>query len=318
MARSPLLPVAALLALTLAACSSTPPARVNPITRLPPQTLPVPPPGKMPAFGSDEFNRIKDTHPDSPPDVSQVPDAEPKVEPLARYGNKNPYTVLGETYRLLPSARGYTATGTASWYGKKFHGLRTSSGEPYDMYRMSAAHRTLPLPSYVRVTNVANGKSVIVKVNDRGPFHSERIMDLSYAAAHRLDMLKAGTARVKLEAIDPATWPSAQGSHPATSATVVVAAAAPVTALSSTPLPVEADGPPRFFVQVGAFSSPANAGVLQSRLVELVYAPVDIASSGEPAVNRVQVGPFFTREDADKVADIIRSNALGQPIVVAR
>lgn len=316
MARSPLLSVAALLALTLAACSSTPPARVNPITRLPPQTLPVPPPGKMPAFGSDEFNRIKDTFPDAPPDVSQVPDAEPVPTPPSKYGNKNPYTVLGETYRLLPSAKGYTATGTASWYGKKFHGLRTSSGEAYDMYRMSAAHRTLPLPSWVRVTNVANGKSVIVKVNDRGPFHSERIMDLSYAAAHRLDMLKSGTARVKLEAIDPAEWQASRGSRPAPAA--VVAAAAPAPALSSTALPAEADGPPRFFVQVGAFSSPANAGALQSRLLELVYAPVDIASSGAPAVNRVQVGPFFSREDADKVADIIRSNELGQPIVVAR
>lgn len=314
MARPSLPFIAALLALTLAACSSAPPKKVNPITRLPKQTLPVPPPGKMPAFGSDEFNRIKDTFPDAPPDVSQVPDAEPKVEPMAKYGNKNPYTVLGETYRLLPSAKGYTATGTASWYGKKFHGLRTSSGESYDMYRMSAAHRTLPLPSYVRVTNVANGKSVIVKVNDRGPFHSERIMDLSYAAAYRLDMLKSGTARVKLEAIDAAEWQAARGNRPA----AVVAAAAPVTALSSSALPAEADGPPRFFVQVGAFSSPGNAGALQSRLLELVYAPVEIAASGAPAVNRVQVGPFFTREDADKVADIIRGNALGQPIVVTR
>lgn len=317
MARRHLLPLVALLAAALAACSSAPPRKVNPITRLPKQTQPVPPPGKMPAFGSDEFNRIKDTFPDAPPDVSQVPDAEPKVEPLSKYGNKNPYTVLGETYRLLPSARGYTATGVASWYGKKFHGLRTSSGEPYDMYRMSAAHRTLPLPSYVRVTNLANGRSVIVKVNDRGPFHSERVMDLSYAAAWRLDMLKSGTAKVKLEAIDPAEWQATRARSNAPAAPVV-AAAAPPPVLASQPIAEEADGPPRFFVQVGAFSAPANAAALQSRLLDLVYAPVDIAASGSPQVNRVQVGPFFTREDADKVSQIIRDNALGQPIVVAR
>lgn len=303
MAHTILKPLAVLLALALAACSSAPPPkRVNPITRLPPQTLPVPPPDRMPAFGSDEFNRIKDTHPDSPPDVSQVPDAEPVPEPPARYGNKSPYTVLGETYVLLPTARGYRQTGTASWYGKKFHGLRTSSGERYDMYKMSAAHRTLPLPSYVRVTNVANNRSVIVKVNDRGPFHSDRIMDLSYAAAARLDMLKAGTAHVRLEAIDPAEYQSRNGGKRK--------AAAP----AEPPPP----GPARFFVQVGAFSEAANAAVLQNRLMDLVYAPVGIANSGSPAVNRVQVGPFFTREDAEKVSQIIRDNDLGLPIVVTR
>lgn len=303
MARSLLWPLTALLALSLAACSSAPPApRVNPITRLPPQTKPVPPPDKMPAFGSDEFNRIKDAYPESPPDVSQVPDAEPVPEPPARYGNKSPYTVLGETYVLLPSAKGYRESGKASWYGKKFHGLRTSSGERYDMYRMSAAHRTLPLPSYVRVTNLANGKSVIVKVNDRGPFHSERIMDLSYAAAARLDMLKAGTAYVRLEAIDPEEYQARNGRKTKSAA-------------ASEPPP---PGPARFYVQVGAFSESANAAALQSRLMDLVYAPVGIANSGSPAVNRVQIGPFFTRDDAEKVSQIIRENDLGTPIVVNR
>lgn len=306
--RSPWL-LCALLALALAGCSSAPAPgkRVNPITRLPPQTRPVPPPGQMPAFGSDDFNRIKDAYPESPPDVSQVPDAEPVAEPPAKYGNKSPYTVLGETYVLLPTAKGYRETGKASWYGKKFHGLRTSSGERYDMYRMSAAHRTLPLPSYVRVTNLANNRSVIVKVNDRGPFHSERIMDLSYAAAARLDMLKAGTAHVRLEAIDPDEYRAAGGDKgkPA-------AAPAPAPADEAPP------GPARFYVQVGAFRESANAAVLQNRLMDLVYAPVGIANSGSPAVNRVQVGPFFSREDAEKVSQIIRDNDLGTPIVVNR
>lgn len=294
----------ALLTLTLVACGSAPPQRVNPITRLPPQTKPVPPPDKMPAFGTDEFNRIKDAYPETPPDVSAVPDAEPVPEPPARYGNRSPYTVLGETYVLLPSAKGYRATGKASWYGKKFHGLRTSSGERYDMYKMTAAHRTLPLPSYVRVTNLANSRSVIVKVNDRGPFHSERIMDLSYAAAARLDILKTGTGYMRLEAIDPAEYQPSTGRKRKGAATAPAADAAP--------------GPARFFVQVGAFSEAANAAALQSRLIDLVYAPIGIANSGSPAVNRVQIGPFFTREDAEQVSRIIRENDLGLPIVVAR
>ncbi|HET8730104.1 MAG TPA: septal ring lytic transglycosylase RlpA family protein [Moraxellaceae bacterium] len=329
MAHRPLWPLCVLLA--LAGCSTVPPqtahthrpvpaataeataapeiapssSHVNPITRLPPQTRPVPSLDQMPAFGSDDFNRIKDAFPDNPPDVSQVPDAEPVAEPPSKYGNKSPYTVLGETYVLLPSAKGYRESGKASWYGKKFHGLRTSSGEHYDMFKMSAAHRTLPLPSYVRVTNLANNKSVIVKVNDRGPFHSERIMDLSYAAAVRLDMLKTGTAYVRLEAIDPDEYWTATGHS------------GKATASS----PAKDDAPPapaHFYVQVGAFREAANAAALQNRLMDLVYAPVGIANSGSPAVNRVQIGPFFTREDAEKVSQIIRENDLGHPIVVGR
>ncbi|MDF3030281.1 MAG: lipoprotein [Moraxellaceae bacterium] len=323
MLRMPAWPLAALLVLALAACSSAPSQRkpVNPITRLPPQTKPVPPPDKMPAFGSDEFNRIKDAHPENPPDVSQVPEPEPVDEPRSRYGNKSPYTVLGETYRVLPTAKGYTATGKASWYGKKFHGLRTSSGEKYDMYKMTAAHRSLPLPSYVRVTNLANGKSVVVKVNDRGPFHSERIMDLSYAAAARLDILKSGTGKVRIEAIDPAERRAAQQqeSGTRTAATLAPAPAAPPAVPIKSFSSDAAAAAARFFVQVGAFSEPANAAGLQSKVVELVYAPVTIASEGDATpINRVQIGPFPTREDADKVSQIIRDNNLGTPIVVTR
>lgn len=312
MLRIPAWPLAALLALTVAACSSAPAPRkpVNPITRLPPQTKPVPPPEKMPAFGSDEFNRIKDAFPDNPPDVSQVPEPVPVDEPRSKYGNKSPYTVLGETYRVLPTAKGYSATGKASWYGKKFHGLRTSSGEKYDMYKMTAAHRSLPLPSYVRVTNLANDRSVVVKVNDRGPFHSERIMDLSYAAAARLDFIKTGTAKVRIEALDPAEYRAAleDAGKPAPA----------VKAAPATP-PVVADTAARFFVQVGAFSEPGNAAGLQARVVELVHAPVTIASDGEPTpINRVQIGPFPTREDADKASQVIRDNNLGTPIIVTR
>jgi rare lipoprotein A len=309
MARHTALPLLLATGLVLTGCMSAPPSKkpVNPITRLPPQTKPVPPPDKMPAFGSDDFNRIKDEPPVNPPDVSQVPEPEPVDEPRSKYGNKSTYTVLGETYRVLPSAKGYSATGKASWYGKKFHGLRTSSGEKYDMYKMTAAHRTLPLPSYVRVTNLANDKSIIVKVNDRGPFHSERIMDLSYAAAARLDILKSGTGRVKIEAIDPAEY-RRQDAKPAERA-----ASAPAAGATA---PAAANG---YFVQVGAFSEAGNASALKTKIQGLVQAPVAIANGGEAVpVNRVQVGPFPSREDADRVSQIIRDNNLGAPIVVAR
>lgn len=125
----------------------------------------------------------------------------PRQEPLSRYGNHSPYTVLGKTYRVLPSSNGYDQRGNASWYGRKFHGRKTSSGEVYDMYQFTAAHRELPLPSYVEVTNLRNGRQVTVRVNDRGPFHDERIIDLSYAAAKQLDMLGSGTAPVRVRAL---------------------------------------------------------------------------------------------------------------------
>ncbi|MGI2258722.1 septal ring lytic transglycosylase RlpA family protein [Shewanella sp. GXUN23E] len=141
-----------------------------------------------------------DTAPSNAPDVTKVEDAQPRPEPFSRQGNK-PYTVLGKSYTVLPTNQGYSKRGVASWYGAKFHGHLTSNGERYDMYSMTAAHKTLPLPSYAKVTNLDNNKQVIVRVNDRGPFHGGRIIDLSYAAAAKLDMLKTGTANVQVDAI---------------------------------------------------------------------------------------------------------------------
>ena len=138
-----------------------------------------------------------------PQDIHAVPDATPVAEPRSRYGNPKEYEVLGERYFVLNSAEGYKEGGRASWYGTKFQGRRTSSGEPYDMFAMTAAHKTLPLPTYVRVTRKSNGRSVVVKVNDRGPFHTGRIIDLSYAAAAKLDLLKDGSAEVEVETIEP-------------------------------------------------------------------------------------------------------------------
>jgi rare lipoprotein A len=160
---------------------------------------------------------------DGPPggsvDFSRIPDALPRVEPLSRYGNRPTYEVLGHTYRTLPSSEGYVERGIASWYGTKFHGRPTSSMEPYDLYAMTAAHRSLPLPSYVEVRNLENGRRVVVKVNDRGPFHPNRIIDLSYAAAGKLGILDKGTGLVELRAIDPQHPGSAPSTTEATTRT---------------------------------------------------------------------------------------------------
>lgn len=307
------------LGIWLAGCSSAPAkktypprktttaAKVNPITRLPPQTLPVPKLADMPTFGSDEFNRIKDVAPESPPDVSQVPDAEPIDEPLSAYGNKSPYRALGETYTVMESAKGFTQTGKASWYGKKFHGLKTSSGEKYDMYKMTAAHTTLPLPTYVRVTNLANDKSVIVKVNDRGPFHSERIMDLSYAAAARLDYLKTGTANVRIEVVTAEEFQKS----PAKAVKKESVAADSATAVTTDT---------RFFVQVGAFSARGNATALQEKLADLINAPIVVArdENSSKGISRVRIGPFSSQDEAEKAAATISDHNLGKPIILKR
>ncbi|WP_425482471.1 septal ring lytic transglycosylase RlpA family protein [Allochromatium palmeri] len=135
--------------------------------------------------------------------IARIPDAVPKIEPLAKSGNPKSYVVFGQRYYTKKSARGHIERGRASWYGRPFHGRQTSSGEVYDMYAMSAAHKTLPLPTYARVTNIENGRSVVVRINDRGPFHEDRVIDLSYTAAVKLGMKRQGTARVEVRAIEP-------------------------------------------------------------------------------------------------------------------
>lgn len=206
-----------------------------------------------------------DAYPDLasvPKEIHAVPDATPKAEPRARYGNPKQYEVFGETYFVLNSAEGYKERGRASWYGTKFHGRRTSSGEPYDMYQMTAAHKSLPLPSYVRVTRKSNGRSVVVRVNDRGPFHTGRIIDLSYAAAARLDLLKEGSAEVEVEALDPG-------------APAAPAPATPFLELASTDDPIYA-------VAVREDAAGLGVGAVEIRTFE----------QGDDVVYRVLAGPF--------------------------
>ena len=227
---------------------------------------------------------------DGPPrklsvDPDTVADAVPRAEPPSATGN-HPYRALGRMYYPVDSAHGYRERGVASWYGRKFHGRRTSSGEPYDMFAMTAAHRTLPLPSYVRVRNVANGRTVVVRVNDRGPFSKDRIIDLSYVAAHKLDIVANGTGVVEVEAITPGSAGAAHG--------------APVTSAATTPS--------KFYVQAGAFVSEANAVALKGRLLRAGFAPVEIETGelSDAVVYRVRVGPIASAEEADR--EIVRMN----------
>jgi len=234
-----------------------------------------------------------DDAPRNPRDVSGIPDAVPKVEPLSRYGNPQSYVVYGERYYTLPSSKGYHERGLASWYGTKFHGKRTSSGEPYDLYAMTAAHKTLPLPTYVEVTNLDNGRSVIVRVNDRGPFHDGRIIDLSYAAAHKLGILATGTGRVEVRAIDPL-------------APDKVPADQPVLVETDTPSAPEAAS--QLFLQVGAFQNHDNALRLRRSIEEQHLGTVRIveATTDRGTFYKVQVGPLPDTAAADRIARALK------------
>ncbi len=228
-----------------------------------------------------------DDGPDAAPavDVSKVPDAVPKREPRAAYGN-NAYTALGTRYTPMPDAKGYRERGVASWYGKKFHGRPTSSREPYDMYAMTAAHKTLPLPAYVRVRNLQNGRAVVVRVNDRGPFLHDRVIDLSYAAAYKLGIVGTGTGLVEVETVEPDDSRDGGGrvvSGTATEETVPVTAVTqpatppprhPGLEIISTAAADTRPPPPKLYLQVGAFTRAENAESLRARLAQTVSQPV--------------------------------------------
>lgn len=260
------------------------------------------------------YARVSDAYPEEPPDVSRVPDAVPRIEPRSRGGNRSPYQVWGQSYRVLDDARGYRGAGIASWYGEKFHGYATANGEIYDMYKMSAAHRSLPLPTYARVTNQANGRSVIVRVNDRGPFHEDREIDLSYAAAARLGILDAGTGRVVVEAIDPEAWLAENGRpaapRPASTQRGQAPAVAP-QAPSSEPA-VAADDP--VFLQVAALGSAGNAQALKARLEAELGQPVRVAS--QAGIHRVQVGPLADAGRLDPLRDALRRAGFAQTLII--
>ncbi len=223
---------------------------------------------------------VKDSAPPHNIDVRTIPDAVPRVEPPSKYGNRPSYQVNGATYQVLANAAGYNERGIASWYGRKFHGRPTSSGAPYDMYAMTAAHRSLPLPCYARVTNLQNGRSVVVKINDRGPFHDNRLIDLSYAAAVKLDIIATGTGMVEVRVID------------ARETTPPAPAVAPVST------------PPQLYVQLGAFAQPENAQHLADQLKNHGFQPLILrVQRGAELLHRVRLGPLPSVDFAD---DLVR------------
>lgn len=288
-----------------------------------------------------------------PDNLDDIPDAQPRLEPLHRYANR-PYVVLGKAYQPNTSLAAYRERGIASWYGKKFHGQKTSIGEPYDMFSMTAAHPTLAIPSYVRVTNVSNGKSVVVRVTDRGPFHADRIIDLSYAAAYRLDYVDSGSAMVQVESIvpdGPTTMTYAQVmpapsprqtvvsgerdeiallaanlafeavsvESPAPSPGAVPAQSSMLSSSPAAPVPTMAAALPGVFLQLGAFASAENAESLRVHLLrELDWLDEGIQINAGGGMHRVRMGPYRSRADAEKVAERIRL-ALGyKPTFVTR
>ena len=252
--------------------------------------------------GSGSVRSQQDGPPAAPRDVSNVKNAVPQAEPRSQYGNPDSYEVFGQRYHVMDSSRGYLQRGIASWYGKKFHGRRTSSGESYDMYAMTAAHKSLPLPTYVQVTNLENDRSVIVKVNDRGPFHDNRIIDMSYAAAHKLGMVGKGTALVEVRTIQPGETQPAQPRFAARNSTRT-------TAMNDD----------QFFIQVGAFSSLDNAERLRTRLGKIEQKPAHIYQTviDNETLYRVRIGPLNDVELADRiVADLPEHGVHEHQIVI--
>ena len=230
-------------------------------------------------------------------DASSVPDAVPRAEPRSLLGNPRSYVVNGKQYFTLASSRGFVQRGVASWYGPKFHGRRTSSGETYDMYKMSAAHKTLPLPTYVSVRNLSTGDEIVVRVNDRGPFHGDRILDLSYAAALKLGFARKGTELVEVRALDTGTAPPAGSASP--------------------PEPVRS-GPIRLFVQAGAFLAAANAARLQAGLTAESRWPVQVrqAMTDGRVMYRVWLGPVPSVEDAIRATAALGVLGIEDPRIV--
>jgi rare lipoprotein A len=293
----------ALLVLPLVACTAT--SRLEPPAPAPVGATPSPGPVPAPRAGGYYKDDGPGEHP--PANLDSLPDAIPRLEPLNRFANR-PYSVFGVDYVPATSLRPYRERGLASWYGRKFHNQKTSTGEVYDMYAMTAAHPTLPLPSYARVTSLASGKSVVVRVNDRGPFHPGRVIDLSYAAAYRIGIAQRGSGEVEVESVVP-------GDAPVTAAAVPLPPVAASEATAAGPMPVgqEASG---YIIQLGAFANNANAQTFVAHVAnQIAMLGVEAKVHETGGLYRVVVGPYPTRDDAKRTGDRLR-DALGLEAMV--
>lgn len=281
--------------------------------------LPAPTFRAPPAVTAKRGGYYKDDGPgDNPPaNIEAIPDAIPRLEPLHRFAN-NDYEVFGKRYSPFKQVQAYKENGIASWYGRKFHGQKTSSGELYDMYGMTAAHPTLPIPSYVRVTNKLNNKSIVVRVNDRGPFHSDRLIDLSWVAAYKLGYLEQGSAEVEVESVMSgqvlANSPAIdQKPGMAGQAEALAADAAAIEPAGKQP------GTQRYFIQLGAFGQRGNADAfsihMKSELAELSNKLAIYYADG---LFRVQLGPWADRLAAQEASQKVRDKLNNRVVVVQR
>jgi rare lipoprotein A len=313
--------IALIMAITLSACGTT--------SR---REAPLPPTMEKDARGGYYLDDGPGDNP--PPNLDSIPDAVPKLEPVHR-GASWPYTVMGRDYTPMTALARYKARGTATWYGRRYHGKQTSSGEIYDMYAMTAAHTTLPIPSYARVTNLANAKSVVVRINDRGPFIGDRVIDLSYTAAHKLGLLADGSAMVEVESILPgdpaparvvASSPSVLPAPPtpeaaATELAPVAVALPPVeaqpTTLAATPPEPESQAASGVYVQFGAFRSKENAESYLARLKQQIeWLSVALRVLPRGGLYRVHAGPYPSQIEAQQIANRIGDSLGPKPIVL--
>lgn len=337
-------------ALLLTACGTQPP---RPVASDGSEGAPQRPPPEAPPVAQKRGGYYLDDGPGeaTPSGLDAVPDAVPRYEPLHKYAN-NPYSVFGKDYVPSIGLRPYRARGMASWYGKRFHGLRTSSGEVYNMYGMTAAHPTLPIPSYARVTNVASGKSVVVRINDRGPFHANRLIDLSYTAAYKLGYVNQGSAHVEVESIIPdgtklagASAPKRESGSPSTPP---LATSVPGRLQAGGPL-VSRDGltssygddpiaqfglagqresgkatgplggapPSGVYLQLGAFSTNASAESLRTRVLrELAWLGEKLLVVVRDGKFRLHAGPYASTYEASVIADRIREILDLKPMLI--
>ena len=311
------LPLVLLLAALLTGCATGPR----------PVAAPVPAPAPSPERDGPEAS--------PPPGLASRPDAEPTLEPIRVGGPNKPYVALGQAYVPITQDKPFTERGLASWYGRKFHGRRTASGEPYDMYALTAAHPTLPIPSYVRVRNSANGREVVVRINDRGPFHSTRIIDLSYTAALKLDVLRGVTPveleRITFEDIRTGAWRRGSAADPvpvpvASEARPAAVAAEPVAATPSDTAPVAEDpagsmnaAARGFWVQLGAFRRRDGAEGFHRRVAaEADWLKPLLTVFRDASLFRLQAGPYASRDEARNVAERVREVLRLVPVIVER
>ncbi len=288
------------VSLLLVACSSTPQRSAKPAT-------------VAPTSGTGGYLAGDGPDANAPANLDSIPDALVRDEPLHRYANR-PYKALGQEYTPLTATGHYRATGIASWYGKKFHGQRTSIGDTYDMYAMSAAHPTLPIPSYARVTAVATGKSVIVRVNDRGPFVRDRVIDLSYAAAHKLGFVAAGSGEVTVESLAANSSPAVVTSP--VSAPEAVATTPLPAALSPAPSALAAVATGKVYLQLGAFHTNSSAQqFLHKMRSKLGHSAEQLSIAQQAGLYRVRLGAYANVELARAAADKLHSRLGVKPFV---